>query len=343
MLKRVSIFILAGLLSACIDEVSLPIRTEDPTLVVEGLVTNEPPPYYIRLSYTGVFTSSNFFPEGLTINGAAITLTDDTGQRSGFRRVTGQNGLYETTNLSFVGTVGRSYTLTVELPNGKTYRSEAEVMQPVSAITELTHELLQPFRGTGVNEPPGYQIYVTTQDPAPSTDYYRWTARTYTRRHTTGVPCGFGAICNTSCWVPTYAPGVNIQTDLGVNGSTIRNRPVLVSPAFTTGNHYLEVSQYSLSRKAYQFWRRYKDQLDRTGTIFDPLPAPIEGNLVNTEDASDRALGYFGASAVSVKRQILDTGNDLSNILPRWENRWIEKGGCTNIFLEGSQVVPAGW
>jgi hypothetical protein len=66
--------------------------------------------------------------------------------------------------------------------------------------------------------------------------------------------------------------------------------------------HLVEVSQYSLTREAYRFWERYEEQRIRTGSILDPLPEPIEGNVYNVNDQNDIALGYFSASSVTTKR-----------------------------------------
>jgi hypothetical protein len=42
------------------------------------------------------------------------------------------------------------------------------------------------------------------------------------------------------------------------------------------GKQYVEVSQYSLTREAYQFWKLLDEQQTRTGSLFDPQPAPMK-------------------------------------------------------------------
>jgi hypothetical protein len=75
-----SLFVLIISLSACIDPVALPIRQIERRLVVEGLITDEAPPYLIKLTYSGNLTSSLLIPEELAVNGAQATVSDNTGR-----------------------------------------------------------------------------------------------------------------------------------------------------------------------------------------------------------------------------------------------------------------------
>lgn len=59
------------------------------------------------------------------------------------------------------------------------------------------------------------------------------------------------------------------------------------------------VRQYSLTQAAYQYWTLFEQQCTRSGTIFDPQPASIEGNVRAVDDTTKLALGFFGASGVS--------------------------------------------
>ncbi|MES1214744.1 MAG: DUF4249 family protein, partial [Bacteroidota bacterium] len=95
---------------------------------------------------------------------------------------------------------------------------------------------------------------------------------------------------------------IRILSDNSLNGNEIRNLEIGSSYIYTFGNDFIDIGQVSLTREAYQFWERYNDQTTRTGSILDPLPASIKGNVFNEADPDDFALGYFSASSVTHKR-----------------------------------------
>src|ERR1700726_690954 len=97
---------------ACVRNVSVPIRTVPPNLVVEGWITTDPPPYSINLSYSGVFT--NTYQAGVDSNqqfitDAKVTILDDLGDSTPCYRYS--KGTYLSADTNFIGTVGRTYTI----------------------------------------------------------------------------------------------------------------------------------------------------------------------------------------------------------------------------------------
>ncbi|MFC5411572.1 DUF4249 domain-containing protein [Larkinella bovis] len=295
-----TLLILAGLVS-CIDQVNLPIRNEKPQLVVDGLITNEKPPYTVRLSYSGSFTFDQETPQDQKITNATVTLADDAGHSASLAHTASNPGHYQTTDSSFVGQPGRSYTLTIRLADGKIYVSAPEKM-PANPGIDRVYARFTPTES--VTLPYQYYFYADITDPAAQTNFYRWTAYTYTTRISTGIPCCLGCPgrCYDRCWLQFFSQDINILSDNGVNGNRLPQRLVMRSPIYNPGPTLVEVQQYSLTPAAYQFWKLFKEQQSRTGTIFDPLPASVTGNITNASDPEEHALGYFGASAIARKR-----------------------------------------
>ena len=62
------------------------------------------------------------------------------------------------------------------------------------------------------------------------------------------------------------------------------------------------VKQYAISQAAYDFWKLQEDQSENAGTLFDPIPAKIPGNISNPDDPGEPVLGFFEASGVSTSR-----------------------------------------
>ncbi|MCU0354664.1 MAG: DUF4249 domain-containing protein, partial [Cytophagales bacterium] len=192
-----------------------------------------------------------------------------------------------------------------------------------------------------------YDIYIDTRDAPNTRDYYRWTAYSYHLHRSTGVPCSpIGpALCFIACWYPTYSRNVNIFSDAATNGQTLRKRFVLRSPVYYLGNHLVEVSQHSMGREAFQFWRLYQEQADRTGSIFDPLPASIEGNISNLNDPDDIALGFFAASGVARRKYVVSGDETFDPKIVYYIDslRTYPKGNCLNAFPGSTLERPPGW
>ncbi|SOD92704.1 DUF4249 domain-containing protein [Spirosoma fluviale] len=338
------ILILTALV-ACIDQVQLPIRTEVPRLVVEGQITNEAPPYTVRLTYTGKYGGEG----GQNVNdqyvaGAQLTLADDQGRSTRFAS-TG-SGMYQTTDATFRGQVGRAYTLTVTLTDGRRYVTKAERMPAVPQIDSVSARLVK----TGnLAIPYAFSYGANTTDPAGEQNYYRWTAYGYTNRLSVGVPCSLGSpnLCNNRCWTMVSTNVVNVFSDEAINGNPLRNRFVLQIPIYTIAPQLVDVQQYAITQANYQFWKLYQQQNARTGSIFDPLPAPVTGNLVNASDATDLARGYFSVTSVTRRRlrQQEYPGVVFYPALVSFiSSQIIPPGDCRDTYGRNTPLLePSGW
>ncbi|KAA9347848.1 DUF4249 domain-containing protein [Larkinella humicola] len=344
-MKRLAfvLVILSGLWS-CIDQVSLPIRNEPPQLVVDGLITNEKPPYSVRLSYSGSFAFDQENPQDQKVTDAVVTLNDDAGHSTPMAHDVLNAGFYRTTDAAFVGQPGRSYTLTIRLSNGKTFVSAPEKMPAVPGIDSVyarftpTESIALPYQ---------YYFYLDATDPSAQKNYYRWTAYAYTARRSTGVPCCLGcpSICYDRCWVSYSSQDINILADNGIDGNRLRQQLVMRTPIYTPGPTLVEVQQYSLTPAAFQFWKLFREQQSRTGTIFDPLPASVIGNISNASHSEEKALGYFGASAV-VRKRFRERGDATygTAIYGYISSVIVPQGDCRQTYGWLSPVTePTGW
>lgn len=123
---RKLILILSALfmLTGCEKEINLNLDDQSGIIVIDGNVTDQPGPYFVKLSRSVSFTQPNEYP---AISGATVVITDNTGQRE--QLIDMGNGKYSTTQLTTVA--GNSYTLTVTA-DGKTYTATSKLAQPVT-------------------------------------------------------------------------------------------------------------------------------------------------------------------------------------------------------------------
>lgn len=339
---RFLVMVLSMGLVTCIDEVQIPSRSVDPRLVVEGLITNENTPYAVKLTYTGEYNSSIYGQAEIPVSGALVTITEVGGKTVTLEQDPVTPVYYWTQDSDFVGKVGKTYQLKIQLADGQTYLSETELLKDVPQIDHLYAEYKR-RADTEVFKPDHYEVLLDTHDPAETGNYYRWSGYSYVPRLSTGEPIGFGFCCN-YCWIPEYGAPSNVMADALVNGNEISRKSVLSSPIYYPGRHYVEISQYSLSRAAYQFWIKFEEQRTRNGSLFDPLPSSIEGNIHEDSNPEKYALGFFGASAVSKQKLIIpgDTVN-LERLNIRYSDIFIKKGNCQLVYSQGNMNPPKDW
>jgi hypothetical protein len=340
-------------LVSCVHQVDVPTRTVVPQLVVEGWITTDSTPYTIRLSYTGPFTNTYQVSQDTSkyfITDARVTIMDDLGDSTPC--IWTGSGNYLSADSNFIGTIGRTYTLRIYLSNGKTYLSKPETIYPVPPIDSLTLY----YDTTWITDvrPNQFIISVHTHDPVGTRNYYRWTASAYIARKSWGgscipglpVICGdpFSCLCFALCDQYVAENDINILSNQLINGHEII-QPACYIPIYWFGKDFLQINQYSISENVYSFWEQYQAQTNRTGSILDPLPSPVIGNIYNAIDSTDIALGIFSASAGTSQRWIIAPLNLQQYWLEDIAGEFIEPGDCQLTYPGALPdfTDPPGW
>jgi hypothetical protein len=128
------------LLSSCITPFDIRASFHE-QLVVEGMITDQPGPYEVKISKTISVQSQLGAPTG--VSGATVVIKDDRGNSETL--VEKSSGSYYTN--TFKGEVGKTYSISISTSEGNTYESIPEKMLPVGEFGNLSYEFVQ-------NEPP---------------------------------------------------------------------------------------------------------------------------------------------------------------------------------------------
>ncbi|MBW4888923.1 DUF4249 domain-containing protein [Mucilaginibacter sp. HMF5004] len=153
------LFIIASLLlfASCTKEIHLDLDNKSGNIVIEGNVTNQPGPYYVRITKSVAFTETNQYPP---ITNAIVIISDNTGQIDTLRYVA--DGNYKTTRL--VSMPGRTYNLRI-LAQGLIYTAKSTMPQTV-ALDSLVQ------RSFSIGGKVNYNILPIFTDPAPLGNRY---------------------------------------------------------------------------------------------------------------------------------------------------------------------------
>jgi hypothetical protein len=159
----------------------------------------------------------------------------------------------------------------------------------------------------------GVQIYVNTHDPENDTWYYRWEwDETWKFRtpYNSNIYWDEGKIklreeqINT-CWKYGKSTSIKFFNSKNLVEDIVADYPLLYVDTNTDrliSKYSINVKQYLLSEESYNYWKELQKTTESLGTLFDPQPSIIKGNIYNIGDEKEIVLGYFDASSVQEKR-----------------------------------------
>lgn len=317
----------------CEEPINLNLDEGIDLLVVDGLITDQPGPYTIKLTRTSVFGTQN---QGPFEKDATITIWDDAGNSEILKH--SERGEYHTDESGIRGVVGNSYWLTIKTTNGEEYESIPERLIAVPPVDSLYAVFIQEPQ----LEFDGHQFFIDLSDPADEQNYYRWSWESVTPV-TTARPRRAGPLfcCNVCFQTESDRLGFNVISDQFINGQRLTRQPIHFAPFRNQEDYLIRVNQYSLTAEAFDIWDRIRSQTESVGSIFDQPPTLINGNIKNVGEPKKNALGYFGASAlVNVKLQ-LDRGATGDPV--RKPLSTVGEGDCRIVFINTTISPPPDW
>jgi len=375
MKKIYSIFILISIIfiSGCITQF-VPDTDEDPNLlVVEGLMTDQPEEYVIRLSRS--------MPLGKKVTlkplkGCWVYITDDIGNSFPLNE-SATAGTYLSNPYTFQGVVGRKYTLHVNTNNSTethySYQSLPMELKAVPEIDSLFYEKVTIKERTEFSGPKeGCQVYLNTHDPGGICKFFRWE---YTETWRFRLP--YIIVPNNTCWISNTSNNIQIKNTSVLTADRVARLPLSFISNETdrlADRYSILVNQYSMNEDEYNYWEKLQSISEEVGSLYDITPSSIPGNIFCIEDPSEQVLGYFSVSAKTSKRTYIDENfRGLVNLYSECEtdtifggapipdlniSRWVivdqsyamppykiitERRGCADCTVRGTIIQPDFW
>ena len=235
-------------------------------------------------------------------------------------------------NPDFRGEIGETWYLEITLPNGKKYLSEAETINSSVPITDISarYDPQLEFSEEYDRYVPGHEVSVTFDDPVDQTNYYFWRFKTFDQAIFCAICTGgfydlnisdcvplkdfdpftmepyFTYLCNEKCWAIEYGNTIEIFSDEFSNGATTSLLPVANVILTRKTKILVEIEQFSLTPKAYNYYKTIKDLIQNNSGFNTPLPAPLLGNMYNPQDSDEYVLGMFTASSAFKESIMID-------------------------------------
>lgn len=339
-MRGLFIFFLILGVASCVEPINLGIPGSGGTLVVDGWITNQPGPYLVKLSRSVPYVDGVIKTFSTPEKGAVITITDDLGNVENLTETT-TPGSYLTNSL--LGVPGRSYRLDFKTTKGGNYTSNFEKLMPVPPLVEIVTEykitetlIINANGSPRTQRTENFLIYAVVNDPPEEKNYYRWTSD--------GI-FEFFAINDDPlkhhCWAPTQGrleSQIEVTDDLDFNGQKYRQQ-IGIFPYDKPTMYLVHTRQRSLSSGGYEFLRQIRNQQTSTGSLFDPPPTGIAGNIHNINNDSEIVLGYFGASGETDSHLLVNRFAESGYGNP---SRYVQpKGGdCRTQELNATNIKP---
>jgi hypothetical protein len=328
--KSVLFFIILLVTSTCIDPYIPILAGYESLLVVDGLVTDQPGTYSVKLSRT--MQEARAVPD--PVYNASVFITDDANNRYSFHN--SGKGEYKSYSSEFTGIPGRKYTLHIITGEGVEYESEACSMHPVPDIDSIYFSSAEELVNNGTESQKGIRIFLDTESGTGK--YFRWS---YEETWKFSIPNPkmydyFGErsiirvpVINQFCWKKNISDDIVVHSGYAGQSGGSKRIPVLFIASDKSDRlnirYSILIKQYSISEHEFSFWNNLKKINDNGGDIFASQPYPVFSNIHNIDDPQEKVLGYFQVSAVTEKRIFISYKDIAKMHLPYYYNYSCER------------------
>jgi len=359
---RALIWILLLLVMACVDPLNIKLANPQMRLIVDGLITNLPGPYQVKLFNSVELSSANrkrFEP----VTSAQVFIVDDLQHKYLLTEIS--PGIYETNENELTGEIGRSYYLTIKTVTGIQYESNPQRLANPGEITDLYFEFQEQPKPQFSDE---LKIFIDAKGVSEGDNLFRWRWTTIHKTksnpelHTEDTPGGgvrpapepcsgyvyqgrliqVGECTCCFCWSYNYSDGAFVSHNEFVSENQF-NKQFLGSIPVTSmhfyDRYYIEVQQLSLTEEAYDFWNLVEKQQKGSTDIFQPNSIKIRGNIQSVTNPDEPVLGFFEVSGAAIKSLYIPESEALKPLPP------IEMipFSCLEYFKNPSNEKPFFW
>lgn len=328
----------------CVDEVNLKIDQDLQKITIVGLISDSLREHKIEIFRSAVLGlgQDNIYEP---ISQAKVTVHDDAGTVIPFVE-SATPGTYST---MVQGVAGRQYWLEAELPDQTFIKSEPALLLPSPPIDSLTYEV---GKFTFINNLSQLveveQVFVkaNTQVEPATKQKFRWRVEGEYEFHEYEGPG------SKFCWIKNNVDfnQLYIFDAERLGGRALSEQPVAstdINERFAF-KYCFHVSQYALTEREFNYWNQIKSIININGSLFDPPPGNVKGNLFSVNQPEEQIFGYFSVCGSSFKRLFVKPQDLGFSSLPGFCRRRFGTPGsqeCSDcrIIRHGTAERPEYW
>ncbi|MDO1450368.1 DUF4249 domain-containing protein [Rhodocytophaga aerolata] len=289
--------VLVWLTGSCVEPyLPPPIEAPEGLLVIDGYLNSGIGESQIRLSRTQNLADTSVVKAEVS---ASVFFEGDKGSK--YPLTEKGNGLYTLESIQLENS--EKYRLKINTSNGQEYESEYVAVKATPPIDSVSWKV----------ENGGLQLYANTHDEQNNTWYYRWRFEE-TWQYTSAFESTMDFVNRQlvprsediyRCWRTEPSTNIIIGSSTRLTRDVIQEFPLqfLPSDSEKLGIRYsILVRQYALSKESYEYLQKLEKNTENLGTLFDPQPSQLTGNLRCVSDPAEIVIGYFDVLAEQQQR-----------------------------------------
>ncbi|WP_197070423.1 DUF4249 domain-containing protein [Hymenobacter sp. DG25B] len=288
-------------LTGCLDPFEPDVKGGQSLLVVDGHI-NSQGVTTIRLSRSIDLAQKSAAP---VESNATMYIEDEAGTRYLLRETKPGTYASDTLDLPARQRVRLHFTTAKQ----REYASDYTPVKTTPAIDSVSWRLANG----------GVQIAVNTHDDTQQSGYYRWDYEEtweFTSAFVSRIELKAGQLTTRfediyHCWATENSPAIKLGSTKKLSQDVVSELPLTLLPSNSTKlqrKYSILVKQYALTAEEYGYWELLRKNTENIGTLFDPLPSQLTGNVHCLTDASEIIIGFVGAQTMSERRIFIDTG-----------------------------------
>jgi hypothetical protein len=287
------VFVLSLAIVSCVDEIYLDVPSEESNLVIDAWLGPSSQESFVRVYRTTPFLSGSIAPKYTKVAVSGMYVEDELGERVFFRNFP-DTTLFYRPEAERTFEPGRRYRLNV-VTDEDVYQSDWTVMPEPSIFGEFEavgkKKTLLVISGGSPVQVDGATAEVNLNITNPSAEEVGYLIRA------TGISevftTGDSEVCKCNCYMeaPLLFSGMNLES----SGSGNSPKTVTLAEVDITslGRFYVESTIKTVSSDNLEYLRQIQKQQQNTGSIFDPAPSKIKGNIKSLTNHEKEVLGNF--------------------------------------------------
>lgn len=278
-------------------------------LVVEGVINSEGPTEILLSRSTRLSDKKIQYETGATVH---IESEDNTR----YSLTEKPNGRYTVDALPLINS--KKYRVHIKTRTGREYASAFEAVKYTPPIDTISWK----------RDASGIEIFVESHDDQRKTTYYKWDyVQTWEFHSVFRTSAQFDVIDASStpprislkprdslrfgydprlyyCWQEELSRNTLLGSTAKLQKDIIYELLIKIEAASWKLSvlYSVYMKQIALTKEAFEFWERMKKNTEQTGTIFDPQPSELKGNLYALGNPTEFVIGYVIVAPVREKR-----------------------------------------
>ncbi|OOG71894.1 DUF4249 domain-containing protein [Algoriphagus sp. A40] len=328
---------------SCVDEINLSLEESNQALVIDAWVGNIQEDTYVKVFRTAPYISGASNPQYLSVPMRAVYIEKSDGGVTNFR-ASGTNefrpsGIFEPQ-------AGETYRLVVETAEGEVFESNWETMPPSVAIEDIVAEASERQVMISSGQTQFFQIRTFAEIKARISD--PGVGDLGYLIETSGIEELYTSSSRDNCACTCYENRPNIYAGMNVTSNSLfqgRNFGVSLGeiPLSYIGKYYVNAKIKAVTQSNYDYLNQVDKQQRNSGSIFDPAPSRIKGNIKKQGEETQLVLGNFflfqesTLGKVLFRTQIRKESLELNHTLEAIPAVNIS---CTEFYTNATTIAP---